>query len=99
MKRALIFWAGWDGHQPRPSPAAQTELARRPRGRLSDTLACLDDAEALRGYDVIIPHWTMVRSTPDQTRNLTSADYQAWRSPEYAAAPVTPSAATPTMNG
>jgi type 1 glutamine amidotransferase len=75
MKRALLFWGGWDGHQPETiARRLQAELAPHAiEATLSDTLACLDDAEALRTFDVIIPNWTMGSLTPDQTKNLTSA--------------------------
>lgn len=75
MKRALIFWGGWDGHQPESiARRFQSELATHAiEATLSDTLSCLDDAEALHRYDVIIPYWTMGSLTPDQTRNLTGA--------------------------
>lgn len=75
MKRALIFWGGWDGHQPEAiARRFQTELARHAiEATLSDTLTCLDKAEALRDYDVIIPYWTMGSLTPEQTKNLTAA--------------------------
>ena len=75
MKRALIFWGGWDGHQPEAIALRfQTELARHAiAAELSDSLSCLDDADTLGSYDVIIPYWTMGTLSPEQTKNLTSA--------------------------
>ena len=72
MKRALIFHGGWDGHEPR---ACAELIARHLGGRefdvtLSDTLAVLDDREALARYDLITPLWTMGTITRDQERNL-----------------------------
>ena len=60
MKKALIFWGGWDGHEPE-------KVAKRFKGILekngyevevSDTLECLDDGEKLMGLDLIVPCWT-----------------------------------------
>lgn len=75
MKRALLFWGGWDGHQPETfARRFQSELARHDiRTDLFNTLACLDSAETLLGYDVIIPCWTMGSLTAEQTKNLTAA--------------------------
>lgn len=60
-KKALIVAGGWEGHEPE-------KLARRFRGMLksegfavqiSDTLAVLEDAEALKALHLIVPIWTM----------------------------------------
>lgn len=75
MKRALLFWGGWDGHQPETiARLLQTELARHAiQTDLSDTLTCLENEESLEGYDVILPCWTMGSLSADQTKNLMSA--------------------------
>jgi type 1 glutamine amidotransferase len=66
-KRALIVYGGWDGHH----PAAVAELF----GQLlaedgfdvstSDTLAAFA-SQPLDGFDLIVPHWTMGKITPEQ---------------------------------
>ena len=61
MKKALIVWGGWDGHEPE-------QVAEVVRGILaesgfevevSDKLESFDDAEALKKLDLIVPVWTM----------------------------------------
>lgn len=75
MKRALLFWGGWDGHKPESiARRLQSELA--PHGiqtDLSPTLACLEDLESLQTYDVVLPCWTMGTLSADQSKNLLAA--------------------------
>lgn len=61
VKKALIVWGGWDGHQP-------DQVAEIFRGMLtkegfevevSDTLESFADVEKLKSLDLIIPVWTM----------------------------------------
>lgn len=63
MRKALIVWGGWDGHQPE-------QVANIFRGQLEaegfevdvqDTLEAFRDVEYLKGLDLIIPAWTMGR--------------------------------------
>jgi type 1 glutamine amidotransferase len=60
-KSALIFWGGWDGHEPRQ---VSSILARQLRRRglkvdVADSQEPLLDARKLRTYDLIVPAWTM----------------------------------------
>lgn len=75
MKNALIFFGGWDGHQPRE--CAELFGARlSERGfnvRLADTLAVLDDPAYLASLDLIVPMWTMGTLTGDQSAHLQKA--------------------------
>lgn len=75
MKRALIFFGGWTGHEPREGAGL---FAGRLQGRgfsveLSDSLSCLDDRAYLDGFDLIMPNWTMGSITEGQERNLVGA--------------------------
>ena len=75
MKRAFVFYGGWEGHE----PAAFAELARSDLAAagldvtLSDTLDPLADGEELRGFDLVVPIWSMGELTPEQERGLTRA--------------------------
>lgn len=40
---------------------------------VSDSMSCLDDADALKGYDLIVPCWTMGTLTAEQEKNLCDA--------------------------
>ena len=75
MKKALIFFGGWEGHQPREcAQLFRDGLAKRGFAvDLRDDLAVLSDAEALKSYSVIIPTWSMGEITKEQEANLVAA--------------------------
>ncbi|MFD2118137.1 ThuA domain-containing protein [Paenibacillus yanchengensis] len=61
MKKALIVWGGWDGHQPE-QVAAIFEQQLTEAGfsvEVSNTLEAFADAEKLKSLDLIVPQWTM----------------------------------------
>ena len=75
MRKALIVWGGWDGHQPK-------EVAEIFRGQLeqegfsvevSDTLEAFADGEKLKGLDLIVPVWTMGRIEQAWVSNVSAA--------------------------
>jgi len=75
MKKALIVYGGWEGHQP-------AEVANLLRDallgegfsvRCSDSLDAFCDLEALRQLDLIVPIWTMGTIRPDQLGPLLAA--------------------------
>jgi len=75
MKKALIVWGGWEGHQPK-------EVAEIFRGQLveegfevevSDTLEAFADGEKLKGLDLIVPAWTMGRISQEWVNNVSAA--------------------------
>lgn len=75
MKKALIVWGGWLGHQPQ-------EVAEIFRGQLaaegfevevSNTLESFADAEKLKALDLIIPLWTMDRIDQKLVNNVSEA--------------------------
>jgi len=75
MRKALIVWGGWNGHQPK-------EVAEVFRGILaeegfsvtvSDTLDSFKDEAALRELSLIVPIWTMGKITPEQSKPVYNA--------------------------
>lgn len=75
MKKALIVWGGWDGHQPK-------EVAEVFRGQLelegfsvevSDTLEAFSDGDKLKTLDLIVPVWTMGRIEQEWVNNVSTA--------------------------
>jgi len=75
MKKALIVWGGWLGHQPE-------EVAAIFRGQLeeegfevevSDTLESFADAEKLKSLDLIVPLWTMGKIEQRLVDNVSAA--------------------------
>jgi uncharacterized protein len=75
MKEALIFWGGWDGHEPE-------QVAEVFRGILDEagikvdvtnSQDCLDDAEKVALYDLIVPVWTMGVIEGERVKAVTEA--------------------------
>ncbi|SMY08511.1 ThuA domain-containing protein [Flavimaricola marinus] len=72
---ALIVWGGWEGHEPDKVAAIfQAMLAAEGVSvTLSDSLSSFDDPDALRGYDLIVPVWTMSELSKDAAKNVSEA--------------------------
>ena len=75
MKKALIVWGGWDGHEPE-------QVSNRFKGLLekegfevtvSDSLDSFLDEEYLKSLDLIIPVITMSKITREQMKPLIEA--------------------------
>ncbi len=69
---ALIVYGGWDGHEPDRcveivAPALE---AAGMSVTLSTTLAAFGSADDLKGYDVLVPAWTLGELTPGQEKSL-----------------------------
>lgn len=75
MKRALVLYGGWQGHDPVGSAGLASRLLESAGidVELSDSLERLDDAPALKEFDLIVPVWTMGELTRERERNLLSA--------------------------
>lgn len=61
MKKALLFWGGWDGHQP-DLVSARFERLLRKNGFETERVAgtdCLRDRDKLMTYDLIVASVTM----------------------------------------
>lgn len=75
MKKALIVWGGWDGHEPQQV----TEVFKNTltecdfEVEVSDTLDSFLDVEKLKALDLIIPVWTMGEITKEQTEPVIEA--------------------------
>ncbi len=73
MKRALIFFGGWDGHQPEVV-AGRLASALETRGIRADRFGTLDVLDGdLASHDVIVPCWTMGELSGSRTQNLVAA--------------------------
>lgn len=73
--RALITWGGWDGHEPEKVAALFAEILRTEgmQVEVTDTLACFDDAAALKDLSLIVPIWTMSKIEEVQSKNVAAA--------------------------
>lgn len=75
MKKALLTWGGWEGHQPRQcvelfAPFLQ---AQGYQVTVADTLDVYLDQQLLRALDLIVPVWTMSTITKEQEQGLLAA--------------------------
>ncbi len=59
-QKALIFYGGWSGHQPELVSQRIKKMLEKEgfEVKLSDTLECLADKDALKELDLIVPMWT-----------------------------------------
>lgn len=75
MKRAFLFWGGWDGHQPESTAKLFAgELRKAGFETVTDgSLDGLADATELAKFDLIVPGWTMGALTAEQSAGLQSA--------------------------
>lgn len=75
MTRALVTWGGWEGHEPEKVGPMFADWLRDAgiEVTLTDSLACFDDAEALKAYDLIVPVWTMSKIEKQQALNVCAA--------------------------
>lgn len=75
MKRALIVYGGWEGHEPEKTAALAAEDLRAAdfAVELFDSLDVLADEAALQAYDLIVPNWTMGTLADSQQNALLGA--------------------------
>lgn len=72
MRKALIVWGGWDGHQPKEVGEIFADILRKENFEVtvSDTLDAYKDAELMAQLDLIVPVWTMGEISQEQLRPL-----------------------------
>ena len=75
MKKALIFWGGWDGHQPELVSARFKRILESEGFEVEcyDHMDCLADGEKLKTLDLILPVWTGGNIPGEYTRNVAAA--------------------------
>lgn len=75
MKKALIFYGGWDGHEPTLVSARFQRLLEKNDFAVDrfDNMECLADREKLLEYDLIVPVVTMSELSRDYEKNLSFA--------------------------
>lgn len=75
MRKALICWGGWDGHEPEKCANIFGPILRD-KGfdvTVSDTLDSYLDEEYMKSLSLIVPIWTMSTITKEQEAGLLSA--------------------------
>lgn len=75
MRRALIVWGGWNGHEPEQVAGIFSDVLKAEgfEVEVSDTLEAFNDAEKLKSLDLIIPVWTMGRIDQTLVNNVSAA--------------------------
>lgn len=75
MKKALIVWGGWDGHEPKQTAEIAAQMLRSEgyEVEVSDTLDSFTDEAKMRSLSLVIPVWTMGSISGEQERGLLSA--------------------------
>ena len=75
MKKVLITWGGWNGHEPEQTATLMAEMLRRDgmEVTVTDSLELLDRLESPCCFDLIVPVWTMSEITGDQSKKLCAA--------------------------
>lgn len=72
MKKALMVWGGWDGHEPKPCIDVFAPVLRAEGYdvEISDTLDAYLNADNMRSKDLIVQVWTMGKISNDQLKGL-----------------------------
>lgn len=75
MKKVLMVWGGWDGHQPKQcvdvfAPILQAEGFEV---ILSDTMDSYKDADLMGELSLVVPCWTMGEIEGEQAKGLMDA--------------------------
>ncbi|MCB9135419.1 MAG: ThuA domain-containing protein [Anaerolineales bacterium] len=75
MKKALMVWGGWEGHEPQKCVEFFTPLlqAEGYEVEISDTLDAYLDPEKMQNYALVSQVWTMGTITPQQEKGLLDA--------------------------
>lgn len=75
MKKALIVWGGWDGHQPKEVGEILHDLLVEEQFEVevSNTLDCLTDVQKLQNLNLIVPVWTTGTISKEQLKGLLQA--------------------------
>ncbi len=75
MKKALITWGGWDGHEPEQVSRVYEDMLKENgyEVKIHDSLDCFDDTDLLNEQDLIIPVITMSTINKDQVNNVSEA--------------------------
>ncbi len=75
MKKALMVWGGWDGHEPKQCVDVFAPLLEAAgfEVEISDTLDTFLNADKLSAVDLVTPMWTMGAINTEQEQGLLQA--------------------------
>jgi uncharacterized protein len=75
VKKALITWGGWDGHEPRQCAEIFSAVLKNEKYKV-DVETTLDpylDGKYMRSLSLVVPIWTMSQITKEQESGLLEA--------------------------
>ncbi|MGQ9808888.1 MAG: ThuA domain-containing protein [Armatimonadota bacterium] len=75
MKKALMVWGGWDGHEPKQCVDIFAPILQEKGFEvvISDTLDSYKDADLMSSLSLIVPVWTMGTIEGEQEAGLLNA--------------------------
>jgi type 1 glutamine amidotransferase len=75
MKRALMVWGGWDGHEPKQCVDIFAPYLEEQgyEVRVSDSLDVYTEKDYMKSLQLIVPVWTMGTISGEQERGLLEA--------------------------
>jgi type 1 glutamine amidotransferase len=75
MKKVLIVWGGWSGHEPKPCADLFAPILQGLgfEVEVSDTLDAYLDRDKMQGLSLIVPIWTMGTISREQEKGLLDA--------------------------
>ncbi len=75
MKKALIVWGGWEGHEPKQTAEVFAPILQAEGFdvEVSDTLDSFLDEDKMNALSLVVPVWTMGQITGEQSKGLLSA--------------------------
>ncbi len=75
MKKALIVWGGWEGHEPQQCANVFAPFLQDSgfEVEISDTLDAYLNKEKMRALNLVVPIWTMGSITNEQEKGLLDA--------------------------
>lgn len=75
MKKALVVWGGWNGHEPKQTTDVAAALLRAEgfEVEVHDNMDAYKDAEKMMNLSLVVPCWTMGQIAPEQEKGLTAA--------------------------
>ncbi|MEK5396820.1 ThuA domain-containing protein [Paenibacillus sp. FSL K6-2859] len=78
MRKALIVWGGWEGHEPEQVADIFAKVLQEEQFEVevSNTLEAFADADKLLGLDLIVPVWTMGTIDQKLVDNVSAAVQQ-----------------------
>ena len=75
MKKALVVWGGWDGHEPEKCAGVSADILKNEgfEVEISNTLDSYMDEKKMTALNLVVPLWTMGTISAGQAKGLLDA--------------------------